>query len=119
VPKLDEVERGLAPQLPLEAAIAERGGFEGVAPAPVAGLEYWRLSGGRVAGEICERAGDPARVKALADAALAGLAALVACFADPRTPYGAIVRPRPGPLYGEYLHLARVKEWLPAVETGE
>ncbi len=52
VPREPAVARGLAPQLPLEAAIAESGGFAEVRPAPVIALEYWGLSGLAVAGEV-------------------------------------------------------------------
>ena len=42
---------GYAPQLPLEAVIAEAGGFPDIA-GPVTVLEFWRLSGGDPPGEI-------------------------------------------------------------------
>jgi ATP-dependent helicase/nuclease subunit B len=118
-PSAEDVEKGLAPQLSLEAAIAAGGGFEGLAPLPVHALEYWRVSGLRTPGEVCAVGQAPDDVKRLADAALAGLALLVARFADPATPYIALARLKSGPVYGDYLHLARVKEWMPAVETGE
>ena len=41
-----------APQLPLEAAIASAGGFEGVEAAPVKALLYVRVSGREPAGEV-------------------------------------------------------------------
>ena len=39
-------------------------------------------------------------------------------FADPATAYVPLARLKNGVAYGDYLHLARVKEWMPAVETG-
>jgi ATP-dependent helicase/nuclease subunit B len=118
-PSEDDVASGRAPQLALEAAIAAAGGFRDLGPARVGRLEYWQVSGSRVPGEICVRAGSPAEVKPLAEEAVAGLRALVARFADEATPYVPLARARPGPVWGDYLHLARVKEWMPAVETRE
>ncbi|HLY58728.1 MAG TPA: double-strand break repair protein AddB [Stellaceae bacterium] len=102
-----EVMLGFAPQLALEAAIAEAGGFDGVPAAPVAALEFWRLSGGDPAGEIKPLA-DPA---ALAEAAHGGLERLIWEFDDPATPYPARPHPAYAPRYGNYDHLSRVLEW--------
>ena len=107
-PSKKEVEAGFAPQLPLEAAIARNGGFEGVAAAEVASLEYWRLNGGEPAGRVSSAGDDPAT---LADQALAGLARLAARFADPATGYESRPRPDKAPKYSDYEHLARVLEW--------
>jgi ATP-dependent helicase/nuclease subunit B len=118
-PSPEDVAKGLAPQLTLEAAIAEAGGFRGVPAAPVAALEYWRVSGLRQPGDICPVGGGGAELRALVDEAVAGLRTLVARFADPATPYIPLARLKNGPVWGDYLQLARVKEWMPAVETGE
>jgi ATP-dependent helicase/nuclease subunit B len=108
-PGKGDVASGFAPQLPLEGLIAESGGFAGLDRRRVEALEFWRLSGGVPPGEVCPAADDGA---ALLDAARSGLAALVAAYDDPETPY--IARP-----FGEraartpdYDHLARVAEWL-------
>ena len=108
-PAAKAVEAGFAPQLPLEAAIALGGGFAGLPQAPVSELAFWRLSGGTPPGEI-EAAvrSDPA---ALAEAALAGLAELVAAFDDPQTPYACKPRPEVAPRFGDYDHLSRIAEW--------
>jgi ATP-dependent helicase/nuclease subunit B len=101
------VHAGFAPQLPLEGAIARAGGFDGVAPASLAELAFWRLSGGSPAGEMKLVSG---AADATAAKALEGLARLVAQFDDPNTPYRS--RPRPKfVLHGDYDHLARVAEW--------
>jgi ATP-dependent helicase/nuclease subunit B len=46
-----------------------------------------------------------------ADKARAMLAGIVARFADEATPYRALVSPMWKARYGDYDHLARVKEW--------
>jgi ATP-dependent helicase/nuclease subunit B len=119
LPGPGEVELGFSPQLPLEAAIAEAGGFAGVPPTPVAALEYWRLGGGNPAGEVTALGENGANVRRLVDEALAGVAALIAAFDDARTPYRAMPRPDRAPRYSDYLHLARVKEWSVIGEDGE
>jgi ATP-dependent helicase/nuclease subunit B len=104
-------ERLQSPQLPLEGLIAVAGGFELPVNAPpaLAGLGYISASGGREAGD--EKAlNDP---PALAEAAREKLAALIARFDDPATPYTAMQRPAFKALwdYDPYAHLARVAEW--------
>ena len=72
-PSEKEIEAGFAPQLPLEAAIAAAGGFDGVAGGRGVELAYWRLSGGEPAGEI-KALKPPTRERWPSDA-LAGLRA--------------------------------------------
>jgi ATP-dependent helicase/nuclease subunit B len=108
-PSETQVRLGFAPQLPLEAAIAAHAGFADVPAASTHELAYWRLTGGREAGQ--ELALKKTAPDDLAAEALDGLIALVDKFADPAQPYHA--RPRPGfaPRYTDYDHLARVQEW--------
>ncbi len=114
LPKPDHIQQGLSPQLALEAAIAEAGGFAAVPPAGVTELAYWRLGGGDPAGETKPVAGDP---RALIGEAEEGLKRLVAAFDDPATAYAVRPRPEAPPAGGDYDHLARLKEWS-AVEEG-
>ncbi|MCZ6604701.1 MAG: double-strand break repair protein AddB, partial [Alphaproteobacteria bacterium] len=107
-PSNREVEQGYAPQLPLEAAIARAGGFDGLAAIRVQALSYWRLTGGRPPAEINNLAAEP---EALAAAALTRLCELVASFDDPQTPYLCRPRPDKAPQYSDYEHLARIQEW--------
>ena len=108
-PAKKSVTAGSAPQLPLEAALAEAGAFEAVGAATVTGLEYWTLSGGRPAGSA--RPATREDPSAVAREALDGLERLVAAFADPETAYldhpagAAIGR------FDDYLDLARTNEW--------
>ena len=84
------------------------GGFEGVPAKPAEELAFWRLSGGREAGEVRNAADDPVEVAA---DAIAGLKVLVALFDDVETAYEARPRPEHAPAYSDYEHLARVREW--------
>jgi ATP-dependent helicase/nuclease subunit B len=108
IPSEKEIAAGFSPQLPLEAVIAQAGKFEGVAKAPVSTLEYWALKGGNVSGARKPIKKD---VDALCDEALAGLRKLIAAFDDENTPYLARPRADAAPRYGDYEHLARIKEW--------
>lgn len=108
-PASAEVDAGYAPQLPLEGAILQRGGFPGFAAAAPAALSYWRLSGGDPAGEVRPAGSAPAAV--LSAQALDGLRALIARYDNPETPYLARPAPKHAPRYSDYEHLARVGEW--------
>jgi len=112
VPTAKQVDAGFEPQLPLEAAIARGGGFERLGKVEVASLQYWRLRGGAQAGSI-EQAGKDAP-EDLAEAALDGLAKLIAKFDDPATPYAPIPRAAYAPRFNDYAHLARIAEWSAA-----
>ena len=115
VPSKRHVKDGRSPQLSLEAAIAQAGGFADVDAAEVAALAYWKLSGAESAGEIVQ-IGDDADT--LAREAAAGLQALIARFDDPATPYHPVPRPALAPRWNDYAHLARHKEWsVPGGET--
>jgi ATP-dependent helicase/nuclease subunit B len=115
-PTKKQVAHGTQPQLPLEAAIAAAGGFEGVPAAAVGELAYWRITGGREPGEICGIAEGPDAAQ-LAAEAVAGLAQLIATFDDPRTPYEPIPWPERIPRFSDYRHLARIAEWSDMDET--
>jgi len=107
-PTEKEVKAGFAPQLPLEAAIAEFGGFAGVPAQAVSDLVYWRLHGGEPAGQKMALKAEP---HMLATDAIEGLRALVAKFDLEDTPYPSRPTPAAAPKFSDYEHLARVKEW--------
>ena len=71
VPSVKEVAAGFAPQLPIEAAIAGRGGFAGIPPARVSRLLFWRLRGAVPGGEERSAGDDPERLAAEANFILA------------------------------------------------
>ncbi|MCW9035462.1 MAG: double-strand break repair protein AddB [Rhodospirillales bacterium] len=115
-PTKKEVAAGFAPQLPLEAAMVQSGGFKGLKPAAVSSLEYWRLKGSDPVGEIRDAGGDTAT---LAKEAIEGLQGLVNAFDRLDTPYEARPNPEMAPKYSDYGHLARLKEWAAGEGDGE
>ena len=75
--------------------------------------------GGDPAGEakpIEFKEGDP---NSHADGALARLIAILARFEDEDMPYRSLVSPMWKTRYGDYDHLARVKEWSAGAEDEE
>ncbi|HUB94838.1 MAG TPA: double-strand break repair protein AddB [Stellaceae bacterium] len=114
-PSAADLAGGFAPQLALEAAIAEAGGFAGIAAEAVVELAFWHLTGRSPAG--VEKPIEDLRWHV--DAALLGLRALIARFDDERTPYLAVPRPERAPRYNDYAHLARIKEWSVVGEPEE
>lgn len=101
------VERGDFPQLPLEALIAERGGFEGMEGHPVTALEYWRLTGALEPSEVTRLKLDIAEAIEQAHAALARLADR---FLFGTAPFAAHPHPRRRAAH-DYRHLSRADEW--------
>jgi len=107
-----QVRTGLAPQLTLEAAMLRQGGFADIpAGSSVAEIAYVKLKGGEPPGEY-----EPIKFKEgtpdiQADRALARLSGLARRFEDDGEPYRSLVHPMWRTHYGDYDHLARVKEW--------
>lgn len=105
---------GRAPQLPLEAAIAAAGGFDGVPAGAVKHLRYISTSGGEPPGQDIALRTD--NVGQLADDALVGLRRLVSAFDHEDTPYRAMRRLKFNYDYDDFAHLARVAEWQAETE---
>lgn len=112
-PKDAELVAGRSPQLPLEAAMLEQGGFADLATAEVAGLEFWHLTGGAEAGKVRPV---KAELETLVADAYQGLCDLIAAFDDPATPYHAWPDVAWKPRFDDYALLARVPEWAPGEE---
>jgi ATP-dependent helicase/nuclease subunit B len=106
-----QVRTGLAPQLTLEAAILRGGGFTTLRSGSVSEIAYVTLKGGEPAGNPHEIAFKDGTPDSQADHALARLKQLAAHFEDQTTPYLSLVHPMWKTHYGDYDHLARVKEW--------
>ncbi|MFZ1148235.1 MAG: PD-(D/E)XK nuclease family protein, partial [Xanthobacteraceae bacterium] len=107
-----QVRTGLAPQLTLEAAMLRDGGFGGIAAGgSVAELLYVQLRGGDPAGELKPIQFKDGTPDSQADRALAKLTQLAQHFDDDKTPYRSLIHPMWRTHYGDYDHLARVREW--------
>ncbi len=107
-PSNTEVLGGYSPQLPLEAVIAAAGGFKDIPAKSVSALSFWQLHGRDAGGRIASVKGDLDEITATARDGLLGL---IRVFDDPNTGYAARPNPDMAPVYSDYLHLARVKEW--------
>jgi ATP-dependent helicase/nuclease subunit B len=120
IPSQKEVEAGLAPQLLLEAAIAQAGGFGAAVAGAAMELVYWHLTGGYEPGK--SRAlydAKPEEVAAATAEAREQLGALIDAFDDPERCYLAHPHPDWAPRFSDYAQLARVAEWSAAGEGGE
>jgi ATP-dependent helicase/nuclease subunit B len=107
-----QVRTGLAPQLTLEGAMLRAGKFEGIpAGASIGEFAYVALRGGEPPGERRPIAFEEGTPDSNSDKALAMLRGIITRFADEETPYRALVSPMWKKRYGDYDHLARVKEW--------
>jgi ATP-dependent helicase/nuclease subunit B len=108
LPERAEVVTGQAPQLPLEAAMVETGGFAEIGRAGVAELLFWQLRGDEAGGE--ERRAASIGPAELAAQAQDGLSRLIAHYDRRHAAYQA--RPKPEVAWrGDYDHLARRGEW--------
>ena len=108
-PSQKQVLLGLSPQLTLEAAILARGGFGDVEAMTAEEALYLKIGGADGGREI--RATGDKPVAEIAERHLADLAALLEQFADETTPYLSRPMPQFASRFGDYDHLARVKEW--------
>jgi ATP-dependent helicase/nuclease subunit B len=118
-PSQKEVDAGLSPQLLLEAAMAEGGGFGPALTGVAVELAYWHLTGGFHAGEL--RTLFKARPDAIAGAAREAreaLCRLIDTYDAPDRCY--LSQPQPGyaPRFSNYAQLARVAEWAAAGDEG-
>jgi len=100
--KPKEIEYSYAPQLPIEAIIAEKGGFDGISPAPADSLRYWQL-GRKETGIFSD-----------ADKILHNtydrIVELISLFDFEETPYLSKPNPKYAPKYSDYNELSRINE---------
>lgn len=111
VPTKDELEALFAPQLLLEAAMAERGGFETIdGKAKTVRLSYWQANGLDNGGKVTEIEDSDTLVTEM----MALVEKMADHFARPGTAYPALPWPAYGPHFNDYAHLERVAEWSTA-----
>jgi ATP-dependent helicase/nuclease subunit B len=111
VPSAKAVAAGTAPQLPLEAVMAQSGGFGSAFTGPIAALTYWKLDGRHQPGKIHDIKPKDTTLAALITAAAASLADNFTRFADPATPYLAAPHPGRANRYDAYAGISRRAEW--------
>src|SRR5262249_11019847 len=107
-----QVKTGLSPQLTLEGAMLRGGAFAPIrAGVSVSQLVYVAVRGGEPPGDdhIVEFKDSDANAEA--ENALRRLTGVVTRFAQLDTPYRPLAHPMWKTHYGDYDHLARVKEW--------
>lgn len=111
VPPEAKVKAGTAPQLPLEAAMAEAGAFGEAFMAEVKALIYVGLTGRGAAGEEKQILAKPAELRAVIDQASARLPELLMRYARPDKAF--LAAPHPGRVnrYDDYAGISRRAEW--------
>ena len=107
-PSTNQVEAGLSPQLTLQAAILESGGFADVGARVTEALAYIRISGGEPPGEYRHLAID---VMDMAHQHLDGLRRLLTAYAAPGQPYVPRAMMEKDEVESDYDHLSRFREW--------
>ncbi|MHB1110269.1 MAG: double-strand break repair protein AddB, partial [Devosia sp.] len=113
VPSPGEMAAFEAPQLPLEAALARSGGFDGLPPGPVSALAYIRIANGPEAFQIRPFAAPGGDLGEAVDEISRRLQRHVSEFLlSDHLPLAARIMPVVGRRYrGDYDHLARTDEW--------
>jgi ATP-dependent helicase/nuclease subunit B len=111
VPSPKELKALFSPQLLLEAAMAEKGGFEKInGQARAVHLSYWQANGLGQGGEVKEIKESDTLVEAM----VALVHRMAAHFAKASTPYEALPWPEFSPHFNDYAHLERIAEWSTA-----
>jgi len=106
--------------LPLEAAMAEAGGFGPELRGVTAELTYWHLTGGYEPGKavrLFEKSGDACQAAIVA--ALRGLETLIDQYDEPDRCYLAHPHPALTPRFSDHAQLARVAEWWLTADEDE
>ena len=107
LPSTKQVRTLLSPQLPLEGAILNGGGFAETRNSTASELTYIRFGGGAEPGEIR----DIPNSQALIEEAELKLTARIAEYDIEDTPYLPRLVPFRADQPGDYDHLSRVREW--------
>lgn len=111
-----QVASGISPQIPLQAYIAQNGGFETINAAPVTGGEYIVLTGKKAVSYetlpiIPPKNSHCALFQDITNHVSEGFISWVNRFDDEKTPYTSHFMPQYIKFEGHYDHLARVQEW--------
>lgn len=116
-PSKRQVLTGFAGQLPLTAAMLQRGGLPEAGRSAPGDLLYVQISGREPPGKLEERgrAGKPTGVlppsEEMAERSWTGFVGLVKRYGDPAQAYASRTAPEQIRYKSDYDHLARVREW--------
>ncbi len=106
IPSDPQMQSGLSPQLPLEGAIAQAGGFNGVEARAVRALIIMKLAGKR-ADCLARPAKDHLQ---LIQRNLEGLIRRIRAYDDPEQPYESRTQVQFGRIMDDYAYIARAAE---------
>ncbi len=118
LPTIKEIRAGFAPQLVLEARMLAAGGFGVTAGREGVSATYVKLGGSKLL-ETRSIGADDDSVDQLAEEQFDGLLTLLNQLRMPQTPFPSRPYPQFVSRFGAYDHLARVKEWSAAGDTGD
>ena len=116
VPTPAQVNSGFSPQLFLEAAILQSGGFKDLGPMSISELLYIKLSAGRDPGELQYVPNKQIAIDEKAKLELEGLKAHLASYQTLETAYLPRRAPKTEIQVMAYDHLSRFAEWILAEE---
>lgn len=102
--KEKEIVKGTAPQLPIEALIAEKGGYPDITPKKVESLRYWPFKEKEVSTTS-------EQTQEAVSTICKNLRELIIAFDNEARPYLAKPVPSNKPIYSDYEHLSRFLEW--------
>jgi ATP-dependent helicase/nuclease subunit B len=111
-PDTKSVLSGRAPQLPLEAVMAEAGAFGVPFTGQVNEMAVWKLSGGRIDGNETSFFDDVAELRQLIDQVAARLPALFLKFSAAEVPYLAAPHPDRQLSRDIFAGISRRAEWI-------
>ena len=112
-PTSQQVTVGLSPQLTLEAAILDHGGFRGLKSSKTGSLYYVKIGGGSAPVEVISiRPTDGSTIDELAERHLAGLKTLLSKYQNENQAYLPRVAVLREDNELDYDHLSRFREWM-------
>ncbi|MBQ4084214.1 MAG: PD-(D/E)XK nuclease family protein, partial [Alphaproteobacteria bacterium] len=110
-PNKSQIQKGFAPQLPLEALLLENGAFKEIGSFKTADMSYISLSGKGKGAEATSAVDKKMSAEALIKKTYDNLVCLINLFSQESTPYTACPIKSIQPKYNDYAHLERLAEW--------
>ena len=96
-----------------------QGGFDSITAREVGYIGYWKMTGGKPAGQPTAITNEKEEITQAIDVIQSGLTNLIQCFEDKDTAYLAIPRMHNTPRFNDYEHLERIKEWAALDDQSE